>query len=312
MISTDTVIVYHADCIDGYTAAWVATFEYSNAVLFPAYYGAWDKILAEIRKHHSAVIVDFSLPIEKLAELEKDPGSSKHIMIIDHHKSAAEKYFPYAKLGTIDNFWALVHTATIFIDQNESGATLANKLLNYAEYPKTNSFLDTVKDYDLWTFKLPHTKEIHMYLRTQEKSLDNWTRIALAFLEEDDEYRSIIAQGTAILAYHNSIVERLVTGNWPVVIKGIKGLAVNCSAAFSSDVGNALAKLSGTYGLTFQLKKQDELICSLRSIGDSCDVAKLAESLGGGGHKNAAGFSLSLKELLQWHNTNTSHKLELI
>ena len=73
------------------------------------------------------------------------------------------------------------------------------------------------------------------------------------------------------------------------------GLAVNAPGAFSSDLGHSLAKKSGTFGLTYHYHGRRQCYeCGLRSIGEF-DVAKLAVSFGGGGHKNAAGFSVDRK-----------------
>ena len=40
-----------------------------------------------------------------------------------------------------------------------------------------------------------------------------------------------------------------------------------------------------------RLSNENPILC-LSSNGDECDVSKIAELFGGGGHKNAAGFSL--------------------
>ena len=39
--------------------------------------------------------------------------------------------------------------------------------------------------------------------------------------------------------------------------------------------------------------------CSLRSNGDY-DVSAIAKAFGGGGHRNAAGFSTDINTLLSW------------
>lgn len=78
------------------------------------------------------------------------------------------------------------------------------------------------------------------------------------------------------------------------------GLIVNCLPTFGSDVGHKLAKDCGTYGLTWHTVDGVEARCSLRSDGDY-DVSVIAKQFGGGGHKNAAGFSVPLKTLLSWY-----------
>lgn len=77
-----------------------------------------------------------------------------------------------------------------------------------------------------------------------------------------------------------------------ILIGGKTGLVANCPYKFASEVGNLLAKLSGTFGATYYHDKDDVVRFSLRSIGDY-DVSAVAKLFGGGGHRNAAGFSIS-------------------
>jgi nanoRNase/pAp phosphatase (c-di-AMP/oligoRNAs hydrolase) len=64
-----------------------------------------------------------------------------------------------------------------------------------------------------------------------------------------------------------------------------------------SAIGHELAKRAGfgaPCGLVYRLVER-RVECSLYSLGDF-DVAKIAARLGGGGHRNAAGFTVSLEE----------------
>lgn len=77
-----------------------------------------------------------------------------------------------------------------------------------------------------------------------------------------------------------------------------KGLAVNTNVHMS-EVGHELANQSGSYGLVWYLGSDNMAKVSLRSNGDY-DVSAIAKQFGGGGHKNAAGFSLPITTLLEW------------
>lgn len=61
----------------------------------------------------------------------------------------------------------------------------------------------------------------------------------------------------------------------------------------TSEVGQAIAKRSGTFSLTFFIKGE-EAICSLRSIAPF-DVSVIATHFGGGGHAQASGFTVPIK-----------------
>ena len=58
-----------------------------------------------------------------------------------------------------------------------------------------------------------------------------------------------------------------------------------------SDLGNYIAKQGYQIGIIWGRRK-GQLIVSLRSIGDM-DVSIIAKDFGGGGHKNASGFTLN-------------------
>lgn len=85
-----------------------------------------------------------------------------------------------------------------------------------------------------------------------------------------------------------------------ITLFGMKGFACNAPAKYASDLGHLLANASGTFGLCyFYAGDKREWFCSLRSVGHF-DVSEIARKFGGGGHRNAAGFSVkSLEDLRQ-------------
>ena len=79
----------------------------------------------------------------------------------------------------------------------------------------------------------------------------------------------------------------------------VQGLAANCPPHLQSDVGHELANQSGTFGLLWCIDKDNRCKVSLRSNGDY-DVSAIAKAFGGGGHRNAAGFTTDIQTLLGW------------
>jgi len=75
-----------------------------------------------------------------------------------------------------------------------------------------------------------------------------------------------------------------------VTVAGETGLAVNATSRYTSELGHHLAELSGSFGMVWR-QLDGVLKVSLRSCGDY-DVSLLAAKLGGGGHRNAASFSI--------------------
>lgn len=281
------LIAYYAHCIDGFTAAYTAhtgltknrKVDPKNISLLPIEYGKLDELHAVVGKVDELYIVDFSLPVATLAAYEETYPDLVTV-VIDHHKTAQEMY---GSLNTI-------HGAQIVFDLNESGATLTWRyFFACAPVPK---LLQYVRDYDLWKFELDGTKYINRYLRVQAQTLERW-----AFIEQDFMYACSVREakglGEAIELYHQQVVADLVDTAVDIALAGEIGKVVNCSPHFASDVGHELALLSGTFGATWQQAGVNSVAkWSLRSNGEY-DVSAIAKQFGGGGHRNAAGFSLT-------------------
>jgi nanoRNase/pAp phosphatase (c-di-AMP/oligoRNAs hydrolase) len=152
--------------------------------------------------------------------------------------------------------------------------------------------IDLVEDRDLWTFRLSHTREFHLWLSLRDLDFDAWDHIELSMSSGSLDH--VLAQAEAIGRYHNVIVERLVatvrftacglfTPDVPIV---------NCPGQFASDVGHALLKAypDAPYSATYYDASVNFTRFSLRSEDGRADVSEIARSQGGGGHRNAAGF----------------------
>ncbi|MEQ1530466.1 MAG: DHHA1 domain-containing protein, partial [Methylococcales bacterium] len=149
-----------------------------------------------------------------------------------------------------------------------------------------------IEDRDIWQFKLDGTREITTAL---------YERMPINFADFADlDLVELLSVGRVLLEQFMGMVNRLAKSAHPVVVEGRHGLAVNAPSFFSSDLGQILAKNSGTFGLIYQYDgKKQRWTFSLRSIGDY-DVGSLAKGFGGGGHKNAAGFSLDTNPFIHY------------
>ena len=100
--------------------------------------------------------------------------------------------------------------------------------------------------------------------------------------------------GRHILMYQNQIIEsktKSATYQEPVMIDGVLVSCVN-STHLISEIGNKLAE-TNPYSAQYFFTETD-IVFSLRSIGTVYDVSKICKRFGGGGHVNAAGFSIPL------------------
>jgi uncharacterized protein len=82
----------------------------------------------------------------------------------------------------------------------------------------------------------------------------------------------------------------------PVTLLGHKGLMVNATPEFTSDVGARMALRSGTFGMVWKLETPTDIKISLRSVPEF-KVGPLAEQFGGGGHPLSASFRIPLSKL---------------
>ena len=313
------LIIYHANCADGFGAAFAAWLKLGDeAEYVPMSYGK-DYSLSENTfefKDRNIYILDFSFPRDIMDMLF---AGAKRVVWLDHHKTAFEMWCgtDHQKEG-----WFVNNNAPHYIclDHHNSGAKLAWKWF----HPDTEvpMFIKHIDDYDRWQFKIEGTKEFNKALRSaQSWNFPQWKEL----LESD--IRPMYKAGKAILRAHDQNVQSVVKGSArecsivPAIIDsvasynapwvwwtdpdngdtcGANGLAANCPPHLTSDVGHELANQSGTFGLCWTLSQTGlSAKCSLRSNGEY-DVSSIAKAFGGGGHRNAAGFEVPLEALIGW------------
>ena len=106
-------------------------------------------------------------------------------------------------------------------------------------------------------------------------------------------------EGAPIARSNRAEVERALKLAHPVALGSRRIEAVN-SAHLRSTIGHELAsraRFGEAIGLVYRLVG-DRVFVSLYSVGE-LNVAKIASEYGGGGHRNAAGFTLPLKEWMK-------------
>lgn len=283
-------VLYHANCPDGFGAAYAAWTQLGNSGVeyIPVNYGEDPPDVTGAIVY----ILDFSY---KKPVLDKMIEQAAELTLIDHHKTAFEE------LG-FDEFTSInIHKvrSRIILDRNKSGAMLA---WEYFVGDSPPNLIQAIDDYDRWQFKLDYSKAMHKGLWALTPwDFKQWQ--ALLPLE-------VIETGRILLDDHDRKVKQLMKDPVSLQILGNfdneewYGLCVNAPSFFASDLGHHLALKSGTFGLVWNLIDPDTVQCSLRSNGDY-DVSLIAKHFGGGGHKNAAGMRVDIKTLLKWMYSNT-------
>lgn len=276
--SPKNLCIWHAHCVDGFGAATVVNKYYKKQKDVCEFHaGVYNDPPPDVTGKH-VCLVDFSYTREIVQQMLETAAS---VTIIDHHKSA------------IENLTGLVHPKLqlVFSDEH-SGAVLTWKyLFPYLDVPK---LLLHIEDRDMWRFEMPGTPEIIAALYSYELDFDAWEPLTAEGLYLD---------GVAVLRAHNKLVTNL-TRQSPQrhLIGGHEVPVHNAGRDLSSDVGNIMARgypFSATYYDT-----DEHRVFSLRSSATGIDVSEIAKLYGGGGHKHAAGFRISLAEVaktqLKW------------
>jgi oligoribonuclease NrnB/cAMP/cGMP phosphodiesterase (DHH superfamily) len=270
----DTVILYHKDCLDGFTSAWVAWKKYKNkATYIPVEHNSSPP---EELVGKKLFFIDFCYPKDTMDTLAKKNVS---ITIIDHHISAK---------NTIQSFNDHIYS------ESHSGCVLAwNYFFPGKKIPR---LLRHVEDIDLWKFTVPYTKEITAVLETEPFSFNRWS-ILVRDMENADRRKKYITKGKAILGYQDHVVSKIVGKSEDVSFEGHRAKAVN-TPILTSKVGNALVQDDASVSIMWS-KKDGKVVVSLRSDG-TVDVSKLAQKYGGGGHIAAAAFAIPEGKPFPW------------
>lgn len=290
---TKALVIYHANCDDGFGAAYAfwkfSAQHYESVVYHPAKY---DDPHPSIDADTEVFVLDFSYPPELLF---LEAMQAKSYTVLDHHKTAMEAWNKF--LGD-DPYRKIPKGMSVYFDMSKSGAMLAFERFSNDYDSLYRDFFALLQDRDLWQFKIPDTKNFTQYLRSFPQNFEVWNEICdNVCVMGPDKREAIMETGEGIQRRFDQMCKEIIGTNAKEIwINGIKGLQANTNGIFASDVGNILAQESGTYGATWYNNRNGDFIFSLRSIGDF-DVSAIAKSFGGGGHKNAAGFRIQSPEL---------------
>ncbi len=292
--------IYHGNCDDGFGAAWAVRHALGDDVEFHAgMYGREPPDVAD----RDVILVDFSYkrPVLDLMLQSGDVRQARSILILDHHKTAAEDLAgieaPHPGDGYDPRGWRsdweqqMAWPVRAVFDMNRSGAGLAWDFFHPGQ--ARPAFINYIEDRDLWRKALPGGDEFTIALRSYPQDFGTWDVLAAQGPD------ALIAEGQGIQRYYRLRIEELKRGAYRSLIYfdgGLAGsqeavcMAVNAPYFAASEVAGEMCAEPGVdFGLCYFEGSSGEYYYSLRSRGDF-DVSVVARSYGGGGHKNAAGF----------------------
>ncbi|MDG2049922.1 MAG: hypothetical protein P8M78_07150 [Myxococcota bacterium] len=276
------ICVHHAGCPDGFGAAWATWRGWGRQGEFIAR-GHEDHLRGEEVEDAFVAFVDIAPQNQELIELS---DHAAHIVVLDHHITASTRLLGDAKVC------AAVEEAghTLHFDMQHSGAVLAWQ--HFQPDEPLPPLLEYVEDQDLWNWKLPHSEAVNAAISSHPHTLETWENLSQLSISE------LVRQGEPILRANEVQIQRAASKAAPIVIGENRLEAVN-STTNRARIGHLLAEralFGEPWGCVYRLEGK-VVSATLYSIGDF-DVSRIATSLGGGGHKNAAGFSVSLESWL--------------
>jgi len=262
------ICIYHGNCADGFTAAWIVNKVHPDAEFCAGFYQTQPPDVTDMIVY----MVDFSY---KRDVMEKLAGQAARIIHIDHHDTAIKDMEGLEA----DNFEKVYSR-----ENTECGSVLTWRyFFPEIEVPR---FVQHIDDRDRWKFLLHGTREIQANVFSYDYTFKNWDKLANQDLDEQ------IREGTAIERRMAKDVKELLG----VVVRRMNIAGFNVPVAnvpyqYGSDICHALAKNEPFAAYYYDKPTGREF--GLRSAEDGVHVGDVAVKYGGGGHRHAAGFRIS-------------------
>lgn len=321
------VVLFHTNCTDGLFAAYAAWHKFGDDALYiPVNYKPIQDISATealnyIFSEHTGkrvdevgnsrykvtdvtpdkykdidlYVVDYSFPVHHFLE---HCSAFKSVTVLDHHEKAIRDYCDVFPHSDVQGTWKVLmpfDNAHLVFSEKESGAKLAWMYFHTdIEVPKV---IELVSDRDLYTFNLQYTRPFHAGIR----GLGEKNFAKLHHLVTMDLAR-VLDLGIHFEKATNSRIASTREANTQLIkirIDGVdyKAAIVNSYPDIASDLCASLIKFYDcNLAISYNIHAGRNVGCSIRSNNEKAIV--VGEHFGGGGHKNASGFHISLAELM--------------
>lgn len=256
-------VIYHADCSDGFGAAWAAWKLLGNrAEYHPAFHG---KPPPDV-KGKNVIVLDFAYDKKTTKQLIKD---SETFVMRDHHKSAMIMLEGVAK----PDWFQLDH----------SGCILSWEFFHPGQ--PAPRFLKFIENRDMgWKPYMEYSSEFSMAFDMTPFVFEAYDRMQNASAVD-----KVIERGAHILPYAELVIEKSCKRAVRKRLRGYDVLVTN-SAHWISEIGTRLASECDFALVWFWNHSVGHAKVSLRSQHPDIDCGTIAKRFGGGGHAEIAGF----------------------
>lgn len=296
------MVIYHDKCADGIVAAWACWNRWGDS---PEYRAAnYGYQPPEDVPGKNILIVDFSYPADDLHSMVA--AGAKSIVILDHHKTAQAALQPFQVYANHPERFSTRVAAAMFeglerggyppilalFDMDRSGARMA---WDFA-FPSMTvpRLVELAEQYDLWRFT-PGTRSdaelLHLALQAKGLTVRTVEGVHCELLGNNMP----IQRGEAIYDWRAQLITEIASRAHLRTVAGVEGvISVECPYSLVSAVGHHLLdKHPAAPFAAMSVTGESAVTWSLRSHDDRMDVSEVAKRLGGGGHRNAAGFRVN-------------------
>jgi oligoribonuclease NrnB/cAMP/cGMP phosphodiesterase (DHH superfamily) len=238
-----------------------------------------------VSKNEKVYIVDYSFKGNTLDQLQNILNKTSNVIWCDHHTSSIN----LLKSKTYLNYIPGIRQDGI------SGAALIYMHLHNVDFNSCPEYIKLVSDYDCWIYKYGDRTN-YFKLGLESNDFDALDDVWLELNHEDNGCTETMSH-----PYLNSLIEKgkiikehidkdnnyyLSHYGYESELSGYKCYVVN-KKSNSWIFGNKINEYPFVVVYVFD---GEQYVYSLFSTNPNIDCSKIAESLGGGGHKGAAGF----------------------
>lgn len=307
------VVCYHYPCIDGIFAALAAHLHFSAAGADVRFFP-----LTVFKDHQ---VEDLSLTPDDTLYLcdyagpagfvQAAAAKARSVLVLDHHKTALEQ------LQGI----SLPSNVHLHLDMSRSGATIALDFFDPPVPEQLRQAYRLVEDADLWTWKLPGSREFHCGLGALNLEFNVNVNPGIFAQLQNLSVTDLLASGQEAMQVEDSFIAAALSTAFPVQLGGELGLTQGWGQALAvripddmskhrSRLGSELCACSLAKGLrpigvvAYREKgmadEPNTVKLSLRGQGDETDTTVVSSAFGGGGHRLASSCIVSEVAFQTW------------
>lgn len=293
-VAPKAVIFYHSPCTDGSVAEMVARAELEErgfqVLSIPATHGPEKHALDVPESWHGSTVyvVDFWLPRDVL---DRVVACSKAVHVLDHHKTAMDEHAEMVR----EEREALAAgkparrdgaSLVVLLDNDRSGAGLAWDYFHELDAKPRPWYINYVEDHDLFRHALPDSEAVSCFV--QSIGLDNIHELPNKTLKE------AMHVGRVIQRQKLAVAEAASKAAVFCEVDGEKAAVINVGFPIAQDVLTYLHRNCDVNIAIGYARSGGAWRLSVRSTDASrISAEEFCCRLGGGGHKNAAGATVT-------------------